>query len=272
MAWKGIDGRGLTVQQFAHHVAGLKFSAWRPSGVIVHNTGNPALYPLKGHGSWHGSPTSPQKRVNESLPGYYKGLGWSAGPHLFIDDELIWLFTPLTTQGVHSPSFNGTRIGLEMVGDFEIEQFNSGPGAKVRNNTVAALGILHAKLGLSPETIKLHREDPRTTHACPGKHVQKADLIRRVQEYMGEGGDHDNTDAPASDTPVAKPERMGVTAVNDLSFRAQSSASSDKIGSLPKGVNLAIISEAMNGETRWLRVRTPAGYVGWVSAKYVIIS
>ena len=29
---------------------------------------------------------------------------------------------------------------------------------------------------------------------------------------------------------------------------------------------------AMNGETKWLRVETPAGYEGWVNARYVIIS
>lgn len=272
MAWKPIDGRGLSIDEFKKHVDGLNF-VWKPSGIAVHNTGNPSLNPLKNHGSWHGSSIPPQRRVNEGLVSYYKSQGWSAGPHLFIDDEKIWLFTPLNTPGVHSPSWNGTKIGIEMVGDYEIEAFDSGPGAKVRDNTVAALAILHAKLGLDPDTIKLHREDPRTTHACPGKNVDKEKLIQRVINYMGEGGDHAIDEDEGGDTPPPSvPTMAGIVQVpkgDTLTLRALASASSDKLGSLPAETVLTILSESMNGETKWYRVKTPAGYLGWVSAKYI---
>lgn len=276
-----IDGRPMTVAQFAAHVAAMTFPAWRPSGIAVHNTANPSLYPLKGHGSWHGASITPAQRV-KNLAAYYSGLGWRAGPHLFIDDEFIWLFTPLNQPGVHSPSWNGTKIGIEMVGDYDVEAFSSGPGAKVRANTVAALAILHAKLGLDPNSIKLHKEDPRTTHACPGRNVDKADLIRRVINYMGEGGDHsthDDIGAPPSErvTPAAPtqapqpPERAGVVTVSDLALRSAASASADKLGSLPKETVLTVIGEAMNGDTQWLRVKTPAGFTGFVAGRYVKI-
>lgn len=272
MAWKPIDGRGLTVDQFAAHVAGLNFTSWKPSGIAVHNTGNPALNPLKGHGSWHGSSTSPQKRVNDSLVGYYKGLGWSSGPHMFVDDQLIWLFTPLTTPGTHSPSWNGSKIGIEMVGDYDLEAFNSGPGAKVRDNTVAALAILHAKLGLDPDTIKLHKEDTRTTHVCPGKNVNKTDLIARVHEYMGEGGDH----VPEDESEVLSPisvvqpsvKRTGTVTTDNLNMREQSSTGSRVIKVLMKGVPVTINREEMNGNTKWYSV-IANGTWGWVSAAYV---
>lgn len=263
-----IDGRRMSIDQFLTHVKALKFNTWKPSGVAVHNTANPSLYPTgrQGQGSWKGSPTPPAQRV-QNLVAYYSSKGWRSGPHLFIDDDGIWLFTPLTQPGTHSPSWNGTKIGIEMVGDYDIESFTEGAGAKVRANTVAALAILHAKLGLDPNTIKLHKEDPRTTHDCPGKNVDKADLIRRVINYMGDAGDHDTDEDPDNPAPVS--EWAGVVTVDDLAFRTAASASSYKKGSVPKGTIVTVLGEAMNGDTQWLRVKTPAGYVGWVAGRYV---
>ncbi len=87
------------------------------------------------------------------------------------------MFTPLTVSGVHSPSWNKTALGIEMLGDFGSEAFASGRGRKVRKNAVAAMATLCAILGLDPNGIRLHREDPATTHACPGKNVRKLEVI-----------------------------------------------------------------------------------------------
>jgi len=54
----------------------------------------------------------------------------------------------------------------------------------VRKNAVAAMATLCAILGLDPATIRLHREDPLTTHACPGKNVRKLEVIQQVQDLM----------------------------------------------------------------------------------------
>jgi hypothetical protein len=54
----------------------------------------------------------------------------------------------------------------------------------VRANTVAALASLHRALGLSPETIRFHKECVADHHDCPGKNVSKADIIARVAEAM----------------------------------------------------------------------------------------
>jgi hypothetical protein len=268
-----IDGRPMTVEQFQKHVESLSFPSWKPSGIAVHNTANPSLYPLKNHGSWHGSSIKPAQRV-QNLASYYSGLGWRSGPHIFVDDDFIWLFTPLNQPGTHSPSWNGTKIGIEMVGDYDFESFTEGPGAKVRANAVAALAILHAKLGIDPHTIKLHKEDPRTTHACPGKNVDKSDLIRRVINYMADAGDHPaHEDIGATPTPpatVPSVERVGVTTAADgLTLREFASASSASKGKLPKETVVTVLSESWNGDTKWYRVKTPSGYLGFVSAKYV---
>ena len=93
----------------------------------------------------------------KNLENFYKNTQkWSAGPHLFVADDLIWVFTPLTVSGVHSPSWNSVAWGVEMVGDFNAEPFD----ARVRDNAVAALATLHAVVGLDPKTLKAPQGRP----------------------------------------------------------------------------------------------------------------
>ena len=151
------------------------------------------------HLAQHGGPlTRPTpERIDQAAhlePGkfYRDEQHWSAGPHLFIDDKQIWVFTPLTVSGVHSPSWNKTALGIEMLGDYDKEAFNSGRGLQVQKNAVAAIATLSAVLGFNPETMKLHREDPLTTHACPGRNVNKTVFIQAVKDLMAarHGGEH----------------------------------------------------------------------------------
>ena len=168
--WKGIVGKGFSPDEFRQYVAGLSFSGWRPQFVVVHNTSAPRL------SQWHSTPGG-QRMLN--LESYYRDtMKWSAGPHLFVADDLIWVFTPLTTPGVHSPSWNGVAWGVEIVGEFQDEAFS---GA-IRANAIDALAILHQWRGLDPQTLRFHREDPLTTHkTCPGSNIVKPDLIAAVQ-------------------------------------------------------------------------------------------
>jgi hypothetical protein len=275
MAWAGIvassrEGRGLTVEQFRTHVALLTFPTWRPSFGVFHNTGAPTL------GQWQGHPAA-QRILN--LERYYRDeQGWSAGPHAFVAHDFIWPFTPLTTRGTHTPSWNGTAFGIEMVGNYTSsgDDPTTGDGLKVYRNMVAVFGIIYAKLGLDPSTIRFHREDPRTTHRCPGDRMfaLKARFIADVQEFMGDGGDH-VPDDDATEEPKPKPESPPegtVTASDGLNLREDSSASSRVIVELPQGQRVAILGEARNGDTLWLRVwcrHDSTARTGWVSARYV---
>lgn len=183
--WKGIIGRGFRAAEFKEYVATLRFTDWRPQFAVVHNTSAPRL------SQWHSHPGEVRMRNLESY--YRDDQHWSAGPHLFVADDLIWVFTPLTTSGTHSPSWNGVAWGVELVGEYDEEPFNPA----VRENAIDALAALYACRGLDPETIRFHKEDPRTTHThCPGKNVNKADLIARVTERMNSGtaGEHSPAD------------------------------------------------------------------------------
>ncbi|MDP9193166.1 MAG: peptidoglycan recognition protein family protein [Acidobacteriota bacterium] len=174
--WKGIIGKSFTADEFDTYCHTLQWTAWRPSFLVVHNTGAPSLAQRpKGFTNQH--------MLN--FQAFYRDQQkWKAGPHLFIDDRKIWVFTPLTVSGTHSPSWNKVALGIEMLGDFERESFSAGRGLRVRENTIAALTTLCAILGFDPATTRIHREDPLTNHACPGKNVRKLELIQQVQDLI----------------------------------------------------------------------------------------
>lgn len=262
--WIPIDGRGLTLSQTQIHIDGLDWRPWKPSGMTLHNTAAPRL------DQWHAENAA--QRI-ENLVNYFRNeRGWSSGPHAFIDDNRIWLFTPFNQKGTHSPSWNGTRLGIEMVGDFNSEDDDSGRGLLVKQNTVALFAMIHARLGIDPDTIKLHKEDPKTTHDCPGRDIDKAEFIDAVKEYMGHGGDHDIQILPIAPAPLTAPKilkRVVVSvAKNDsLTVRGKASASGAVLGALGDGTPVDVTGEALNVSTKWYRI-VYGRDGGWISARY----
>lgn len=161
MAWKGIVAKPFSAEDFKTYVAGLRWDAWKPQFLVLHNTATPSLAQR---------PAGLTLQHIRNLEAYYRDtMRWSAGPHLFIDDKQIWVFTPLTTSGVHSPSWNAVAIGIEMLGDYARESFTSGRGLAVRQNAVAAMAALNNALGFKADAFRFHVEDTRSDHDCPGK-------------------------------------------------------------------------------------------------------
>jgi N-acetylmuramoyl-L-alanine amidase CwlA len=182
--WKGIVGNSYSAEEFDTYCHTLQWTAWRPSFIALHNTAAPSLAQR---------PDGLTRQHISNLEAYYRDKQkWKSGPHLFVDDKQIWVFTPLTMSGTHSPSWNKIALGIEMLGDYDKEAFDSGRGQQVRKNAVAAIATLSAVLGLDPDTMKLHKEDEKTTHACPGKNVKKTEFIKAVKALMAgrHGGDH----------------------------------------------------------------------------------
>ena len=257
-----IDGRILTINQVREDIAKKVFKDWRPSGGVLHNTASPSLGRSEAYSIEH---------WRDMWEDYYRGKGWSAGPHYFCFPRgKVLCFTPITSRGVHSPSWNGTKFGVEMVADFDREDDDKGFGLEVKSAAVVVFAALYAKLGLDPEGIKLHKEDPRTTHDCPGRDVEKREFIQLVQEFMGDAGEHPGGTIP----PPKPPVRTGIVNVanNDsLNVRNQSSAAGAVVARLPKGSHVTVLSEAMNGTTKWLRVTYGKDF-GWVAARFVNVT
>jgi hypothetical protein len=181
MNWTPIVGRGFTAADFDAYVKALSFAAWCPSLLVVHNTASPTF------AQWHQVAGASRMR---GFQDYYSSPPpngpadgpWSAGPHLFVADDLIWAFTPLTSPGVHSPSWNAISWGVETTGDWSKEPVP----AALMENLVSALTTLCQAANLDPAiALRWHLDDPLTTHkGCPGQNLQKPDLIQRVQTRL----------------------------------------------------------------------------------------
>lgn len=267
MSWKGIDphsaaGKGRTIEEMRLFISNLPHTTWA-SGMVLHNTAAPAL--------WQWTRTNRAQRIL-SLEVYFRDIRkWNSAPHAFVDYDYVWNFTPYTVSGTHTRSWNGTKLGIEMVGNFAlgVDDDDAGLGLQIKKNTAALFALLHSHYGWDPETIKLHKDDPQTTHDCPGNDIEKRDFISMVQEYMGEGGEH--TSIPNLDLPTISTFRLVevvVPVTDSLTLREGSSASSASKGAMPNGTILKVYSAEMNGKTQWLRVETPAGYAGWVNGAF----
>ena len=166
------------------------------NSVTLHHTASPSLAQRpKGFLAQH----------MENLKHFYKvKLGWSRGPHLFIDDDEILGLSSLYRSGTHARSFNKNSIGIEVLGNYDIEDPLSGRGLKCWTIASKAVAIILTRKGLPANslTIKFHRDDPRTRKTCPGIKVTKSWFVEMVMAEMDVG----KTDKSLSNT--ARIERI----------------------------------------------------------------
>lgn len=150
-------------------------------GVCLHHTGTPDLDQRpKGFLAVH----------MENLRSYYRdSLGWSAGPHLFVDDDQIWGMSSLERRGVHAKSFNAHFIGIEVLGNYDRDDPMKGRGVACWDLATSASAMIFERLGVKADQItgaqlKFHRDDPRTSKSCPGTRIDKASVIATIAMKM----------------------------------------------------------------------------------------
>ena len=178
--------RRFTRAEFTSHFSGLDFSkaSWQPRMFVLHNTDRPNLR------QWLGGGATPEQRL-ANLETYYKGMNWHSGPHWFVAPDAIWEFCDPMQDGVHCSCANHVAFGCEMVGDFATEAFDSGPGAQVRDNAVHVIATVFDHFGWRPDPLVLwkqglafHHHCGRDRHDCPGKNVDRSDVVARVLKAM----------------------------------------------------------------------------------------
>lgn len=269
-----------TAAQFSDYLHTIKFGAWRPRFITLHHTGSPTL---KNWKDWQGRVSDEQWMRN--LASYYgNNLGWSSGPQFFFTPKNYCVLSLPDRRGVHAAAFNATSWGVEAVGNFDIEPFDG----VMKQRVVEGLACLHVAMGFTPDFVKnqrglhFHRDDPTTSKTCPGKKVDRDSLISLIKAKMANmtpGEDPDDETIREDATKEARPPTAGstvpegvVTSADGLNLRTEASARSPIIQLIPPNTRIAIIGEAMNGPTKWLKAWLRLGgqpLTGWVSAQFV---
>lgn len=164
--------RSFEAAEFRDYLTTIEFTTWKPEFVVIHHTASPLAQ----------SPDGFSEQQLETKRWYYgEVLNWKGAPHLFVDQNRIWVFNPLNKPGTHSLSFNRNSIGLELLGDYNTEAMDP----RVFENAAQAVAALCSSLGMDPDKTRLHSEDRKTRKACPGKNFNKSEFIKRVKAIMG---------------------------------------------------------------------------------------
>lgn len=201
-------GTGLTAQMFGQYVQSYNFGRIPPSYLVLHHTAIPSTLAARfpSGAVWDDGERGLsdaaifQKRTKQldKLAKYYQDtMGWDRGPHLFIDDRFIWLFTPMNAVGIHAKEGNSYTkdgklyysIGVEVLGYYEHKTWSAAVAANVR----AACQALSSRLGISLRyapaplhtpaahagQLSSHRDYNKP--ACPGAAITEAYYTSVVQ-------------------------------------------------------------------------------------------
>ncbi len=187
-------GKVWSPAEFPKYLANQRKPEWA-RGVCLHHCSAPSLAQR---------PDGFKAQHLENLRGFYRDTkGWSAGPHAFTDEDQIWGLTPFQEKGTHAVSFNRSHLGIEVLGDYDSENPLQGRGLACWQTTFAATKALLDWLGLpvNEQTVKFHRDDPKTSKTCPGTKVTKKWVLEQLLAV-----------APAEPTVVAPTKALGAVA------------------------------------------------------------
>ena len=160
-----IINRRLDLHEFKDYVDTYNFGSELPNKLVVHHTWRPTKE------AW-GS-----QRSIQGLKRYYEGKGWPVGPHLFIAEDGIWLFSPMNKDGIHAGRLNHLSIGIEVVGDYDEEKWSG----KTKYNALGAIKVLSEKLKVPKSEVFFHRDASNKT--CPGKAITKSWLFNELDKF-----------------------------------------------------------------------------------------
>ena len=180
-----IIGKKLSRKEFTDYVNKKDFGSIPPSKMVIHHTWKPTKK------EWNGS------KSIEALKKYYEGLGWQAGPHIFVAEDGIWLFTDMYEVGIHAGTGNAQweangktwdgwgddfknnkliwySIGIEVVGNYDAEKWSG----ETKTNALHVINVLRNKLNI--KGLDFHRN--YSTKSCPGASITKEWIEKELKE------------------------------------------------------------------------------------------
>ena len=110
-----ILGRAYRPDEFAAYLQTLKWTVWKPSLVVIHHCAAPSLA-QRPHGFID--------QHMRNLQDFYESKGWSAGPHLFVDDDQC--------TEVPDTGFEGECVVLSQTDGCSGENFSTCPDGVTR--------------------------------------------------------------------------------------------------------------------------------------------
>ncbi len=171
----GFENVGLTWTpgELSGYLATIDRPGWCDS-ITFHHTGFPNLG-MRPNGLT-------TQHMENTRHGYVNDLGWSSGPHLFVDDTHCLGMCDFRQIGIHAVAFNRRSIGIEVLGNYNEEDPRSGRGAACWGVAFEAATTLLEWLGIRPSvsTVFFHRDDPGTDKQCPGSLVQKEWVLEQL--------------------------------------------------------------------------------------------
>lgn len=166
---------GLSIAEWKNYVATYDFGPIPPTRLVLHHTWRPTVAEWRGLASMKG------------MQNYYRGLGWTAAPHVYVGPDKIWLATPMSEVGIHAGSGNsGTTngvwwysIGLELVGNYDQQR----PSGLLWEQAKAVMGELSKRVGVAPrQFISFHRD--YSSKSCPGWAITKEWVWGEIEAYI----------------------------------------------------------------------------------------
>jgi hypothetical protein len=169
-------GRLLSISEWLNYVASYDFGPIAPSQLVLHHTFIPTL------SQWAGL------RSLQGIQRYYGSKGWTAGPHIFVGPDGIWLFTPMRDVGIHAGTGNSGvingkfwySIGCEIVGDYDRIR----PSGAVWEGAKAVMGGLSRRLGIAPRQLISFHRDYTNQKSCCGWAITKDWVFGEVEAWL----------------------------------------------------------------------------------------
>lgn len=160
-----IIQKRLSLAEFRSYVAAYDFGPLPPDKLVVHHTWKPTKEQWQGERSILG------------LKGYYERKGWTAGPHLFVAEDGIWLFSPMRHNGIHASTLNPRSVGIEVVGNYDNIRWSG----ETKKNALGVIRVLMQQLSIFENGVFFHRDVSAKT--CPGTAITKAWLFHELMRF-----------------------------------------------------------------------------------------